>query len=234
MYRVFIGVDDCEMLAYHVLCDSIQRHASEPIAITPIRLSNLRAHYFREHDSRQSNEFSFSRFLVPFLCNFEGYALFMDCDMLLRTDICKLFKLISKEPQRFSVMCAQHDYTPKNTTKYLGNVQHSYPRKNWSSLMLFNNEDCRNLTPKAIATESAAWLHRMHWAERVAALPLEWNWLVGEYGYNPDAKILHWTIGGPWFRQFEDCDYSAEWYDAMLLALNVNERSDKIIEGMTA
>jgi hypothetical protein len=231
MYRVFVGVDDCEMISYHVLADSIMRHASEPVAVIPIKLSNLAGLYLREHDSRQSNEFSFSRFLVPFLCNYYGTALFMDCDMLVRTDICELFKQASSRQGAWSVMCAKHDYTPKNTVKYLGNTQHSYPRKNWSSLMLFDCERCLELTPGAIKEQSAAWLHRMKWASSgIAELELEWNWLVGEYDYNPAAKILHWTVGGPWFEQYENCDYSDEWYVAMRRALNVRDRSKRIAE----
>jgi len=227
MLRVFIGCDDVEMLAYHVLADSIMRHASQPVSITPIRLSNLKDCYHRVQDPRQSNEFSFSRFLVPHLCNYEGFAVFMDCDMLVRCDINELYFLCNDE---YDVRCVQHEYEPPNEIKYLGKKQHSYPCKNWSSVMLFNCKECYRLTPEYIAKAEPAWLHRMNWAKSVGRLPIEWNWLVGEYDYNPDARLLHWTVGGPWFKEFEDTDYADEWYAAMRLACNIEQPSAKLLQ----
>lgn len=218
--KVFIGCDDVEMLAYHVLADSIMRNASVPVSITPVRLSNLEGIYNRKHDPRQSNEFSFSRFLVPYLSDYKGLALFMDCDMLVRCDIKELFDLYESGKD---LMCVQHDYRPKNNIKYLGNPQHAYPCKNWSSLMLFNCERCKRLTPEYVNSATPACLHRMYWAQELGSLELYWNWLVGEYRFEPDAKIIHWTVGGPWFQEYRDTDYATEWRQAMSLALNVKD-----------
>jgi lipopolysaccharide biosynthesis glycosyltransferase len=225
MLNIFIGCDDVEMIAYHVLADSIMRHASVPVSITPIRLSNMKNVYKRERDPKQSNEFSFSRFMVPWLCSYKGWALFLDCDMLVRCDIKELFDLLNPED---SVQCVMHDYISCVARKYLGNVQYAYPRKNWSSVMLFNCAKCKTLTPDYVNEASQEALHRMYWAESIGGLPMEWNWLVGEYDYNADAKILHWTIGGPWFKEYENCDYSEEWYDAARLACNVRDGSDRV------
>ena len=112
------------------------------------------------------------------------------------------------------MLVCHHDYVPKTERKFLNQVQTKYPRKNWSSLMLFNNERCTALTPAYINSASGLELHRFGWIDDrlIGALPLEWNWLVGEYPYNPDAKIAHFTRGGPYFDEYRDCDYAAEWF----------------------
>lgn len=207
--RIFIGRDHVEEVSYHVLCASIMRYATVPVSITPISMDHFREFFHRERDPKQSNEFSFSRFLVPYLCNYEGWAIFMDCDMLMRCDINDLWKM---RDDQYAVMCAQHDYTPKDQIKYLGNRQYAYPRKNWSSLMLMNCGKCRQLTPEYVEQASGLELHRMYWAdEMIGSLPLRYNWLVGEYLYSRAAKIVHYTVGGPWFPEYEDCDYADEW-----------------------
>jgi hypothetical protein len=222
--KVFIGHDHAEEVAYHVCAHSIFRRASVPVAISQLRTTQLhnRGVYWRERDPRQSNDFSFSRFLVPYLCDYQGYALFMDCDMLVRTDISELFDLVRKmemgEPR--PVYCVQHDYTPSTKTKFLGHVQYKYPRKNWSSVMMFNCAMATELTPKYVNEASAADLHRMAWADRSGlpgpgGLPVEWNHLVGEYEPNPHAKIAHFTIGTPCFHEYAGCEFSDEWFDEM-------------------
>ena len=218
MIRIFIGYDSAESVAYHTLCQSIIDHTSEPVSITPVKQSMLPM-YTRERDPKQSNEFSFTRFLTPHLAGYEGWALFMDCDMLFRADVAELWAL--RDPLK-SVQVCQHDYTPRNQTKYLGNVQYSYPRKNWSSVMLFNCQhfDCKRLTPKVVNEADPAFLHRFQWTQddSIGSLPLEWNWLVGEYDYNKDTKNVHWTVGGPYFHEYAGADYSDEWrqtYDRM-------------------
>ena len=226
MLNVFVGCDETETVAFHVLANSIRRHASVPVSITPIWLGNLNGIYRRPHDIRQSNGFSFSRFLVPYLCNYEGLAVFMDCDMLVR---CDLWELFNQFDPRHTVQCVQHDYVPKDSIKYLGNVQYSYPRKNWSSLMLFNNKRCELLTPEYVKEAPAADLHRMYWADSIGELDAEWNWLVGEYEHNPDAKVLHWTVGGPWFNEYERCDYAEDWYTELKLMLQAENKAQRLL-----
>lgn len=207
MLRIFVGYDKVESVAYHTLCQSIIEHSSGPVSIVPLKQSMLPM-YARPHDPRQSNEFSFTRFLVPHLCDYKGWAVFMDCDMMFRADP---YELLWYRDNDKSVMCVQHDYTPKNKTKFLGAVQYEYPRKNWSSVMLFNNAKCKALTPDCVNTAGPAYLHRMEWAEGVGAIPANWNHLVSEYKENPEAKIVHWTVGGPYFHEYANVEFSDEW-----------------------
>lgn len=208
---VYIGYDPHEIVAYHVLCQSILEQSSRPVRLTPINLSNLKGPFAREAVATQSTEFSFSRFLTPYLSGYEGWSLFMDCDMLVRADIAELFALAD---DRYAVMVAQHDYVPRDTVKFLDNVQTRYAKKNWSSVMLLNNARCRALTPQYVNEASGLQLHQFHWLEseaEIGSVPLEWNWLVGEYDNNPDARIAHFTRGGPYFPEYVDCDYGDEW-----------------------
>lgn len=216
MIRVFIGWDSKEQISYDVLAHSIWRHASEPVLITPVRLGQLRC-FTRDRNPLQSTEFSFSRFIVPYLCGYEGWSIFVDCDFLAREDIADLFKL---RDDTKAVQVVKHDYTPKGEQKFLGNVQTKYEKKNWSSLMLFNNARCTALTPDYVNTATGLELHQFKWldGDEVGELPREWNHLVGEYGYDPKAKFVHFTLGGPWFREYATCDYADEWiYEHRLL-----------------
>ena len=214
MLRVFIGYDEVESVAYHVLAHSIMRHASEPVGVYPIALNNLKKWYWRKRDPKQSNDFSFSRFLVPFLSGFNGLSLFMDCDMLVRGDITGIVPPSEDFLLRDSIACVKHDYTPKDDIKYLGNRQHKYEKKNWSSVMLFNNKNCGALSPEYVNEASGLQLHQFKWTteNKIYPLGLEWNWLVGEYDHLNDAKIVHYTVGGPWFDEYSDCDYAEEWF----------------------
>jgi len=196
------------MIAYHVCVQSILNHATVPVSFTPIALSNL-PEYTRERDERQSNDFSFSRFMVPHLCGYEGQALFIDCDIILRTDIKELFDQIGDD----SVMVVQHDYTPRSKTKYLGAVQYQYPRKNWSSVMLFNCDKCLDLTPEFVNTATPAQLHRLDWATSIGELCSTWNHLVGEFEPNMDAKLVHFTCGTPCFDGYGDQEHAYEWFE---------------------
>lgn len=226
--NVFIGYDDRETVAFHVLSHSIQRHASGPVSITPLVQSQLREKglYTREVGKTESTQFSLTRFLVPALCNFGDYAIFMDCDMLMRGDVYDLIKIAKADDLR-SVWCVKHDYVPKTKLKFLHQAQTMYPRKNWSSVMVFRNKFCERLTPQYVNTASGIDLHRMAWAgvdQNIGELPLEWNHLCGEYAPNPDAKLYHYTIGGPWFRDYQFCDHSKEWFaelDLMHPSLNM-------------
>ncbi len=212
---VYIGYDRQEILAYHVLCQSITDRSSRPVRFTPINLASLKADFDRPVVAEQSTEFSFSRFLTPWLSGYQGWSLFMDCDMVARADIAELFALADDQ---YAVMVCQHDYVPKDQVKFLNHAQSRYAKKNWSSVMLLNNARCRALTPEYVATASGADLHQFRWLEseaEIGALPLEWNWLVGEYDYSPDAKIAHYTRGGPYFEGYHECDYADEWREAL-------------------
>jgi hypothetical protein len=215
-----IGFDQVESTAWHTLVHSILSRSSKPIAVIPIKQSTLRGIYTRERDPKQSNEFSFTRFLLPYLCQFQGWSVFMDCDMLVRTDIDELFQLAD---DRYAVQVVKHDYSPANQIKYLGTVQYTYPKKNWSSVMLFNNERCRMLTPDYVNQAPGLDLHQFKWLQDdglIGDLPLSWNWLVGEYpaGYQGieanQVKNAHFTVGGPYFVEYAraNIDFAAEWF----------------------
>ena len=135
MIRVFIGFDEVETVAFHVLSHSIHTRASRPVSIMPIITNQLKSFYEREWDEKQTNAFSFTRFLVPYLCDYEGYAIWMDCDMLCLDDIASLWQLASKN---YAVKVVRHTHKPEEKEKYLGRKQSKYRRKNWSSVMLFN------------------------------------------------------------------------------------------------
>ena len=121
----------------------------------------------------------------------------------------------------------KHDYTPKTQVKYLGAIQYPYPRKNWSSVMLFNCPRCRKLTPKYVNSAHPMDLHRFNWTkdELIGELSTDWNHLVGEYKENPDAKIVHWTLGGPYFNETRDTEFSDEWFAMRDKMLNCNQLS---------
>ncbi len=225
---IFIGYDPRERAATNVLIDSLYQHSSQPLAITPIVTPQLQGVFNRERDPRQSTAFSFTRFLVPWMTGYRGWAIFMDCDMLCRGDIAELWAL---RDDRYAVQCVQHEHKPSETVKFLGEPQTPYPKKNWSSLMLLNCSRCTALTPDYVNTASGLELHRFHWLagdHEIGALPDRWNHLV-DVQEAPVAEaeegptLLHWTLGGPWFREQFGMGgvLAAEWYrareDAMAL-----------------
>ncbi len=221
MIPVFIGYDGRETAAYNVLAHSINARASQPVTIAPLMLSQLNGIFQRERHPLQSTDFSFSRFLTPYLADYTGWSVFMDCDMLMRDDITKLWAL---RDERYAVMVVQHDHVPKEERKFLNEPQTKYAKKNWSSVMLFNHARCRALTPEYVNTASGLELHQFKWLgddQLIGALPGRWNHLVG---YNPpraDAALVHYTLGGPYFDAYRDCEYAKEWFterDAMLHA----------------
>lgn len=206
--RVFIGYDSREPIALEVCAHSISRRASGPVSFTPLNLTHLKGLYMRPPNG--TTEFSLTRFLVPYLSGYDGVSIFMDCDMVCLADI---YEVIAQDEITRAVSVCQHDYTPKDVMKATG-VQTSYPRKNWSSFMVFRNAACRVLTPQYVNEASPADLHRFVWAEPegVGSLDLGWNWLVGEYAPNPHAKILHYTLGTPCFRAYKHGDHAADWW----------------------
>jgi lipopolysaccharide biosynthesis glycosyltransferase len=214
MIRWFIGYDPVESGAYFTLAHSLQRHSSMPISITPIDLRNLKGILTRERHPLQSNEFSFSRFLVPWMMGFEGWAIFSDCDMLCLDDPAKLW---ARRDDRYALMCVHHEHEPKEEVKYLGNVQTKYRRKNWSSVMLINcgHPDMKVLTPDYVNEADGLALHQFGFLEnnsRIGYLPKEWNHLVGYDEPNHQAKLVHFTEGGPYFEQYRNCEFHQNWW----------------------
>ena len=212
MLQVYIGFDPREEIAFHVLEHSIMERSSAPVSIAPLDKRKLLQIYKRPRGPTESTEFALTRFLVPLLSEFRGWSLFMDCDMLCRADIAQLFAHAERQKDQAVLVC-KHDYVPKSARKFLNQVQTAYARKNGSSLMLFNNERCRALSADYVNGATGLELHRFAWVDDalIGSLPLEWNWLVDEYDYRPDAKIVHFTRGGPWFPEFKGVDYSDEW-----------------------
>jgi hypothetical protein len=211
MIRVSIGYDAREAVAFSVLAHSIHARASAPVSIAPLMLSQLCGVLTRERHSLQSTDFSFSRFLTPYLSGYCGWSIFMDCDMLMLEDVAKLWAL---RDDRYALMVVKHDHVPRETVKFLGEPQSRYEMKNWSSVMLFNNASCKALTPEYVNTASGLDLHQFKWLasnDLIGALPDRWNHLVG---YNPprrDAALVHYTVGGPYFEEYKDCEYAEEW-----------------------
>jgi hypothetical protein len=219
--KIFVGFDSREPAAFAVCAHSIVTRAGVPVSITPLTQPALRSAglYSRERNPLETTEFSFSRFLVPALCGFSGFAVFMDCDFLVQADITELFAYPLAWPDKAVFVC-QHDYTPKDSQKFFGQTQTAYPRKNWSSLIVFRNERCTALTLEFVNTASGLELHRFLWAgDAIGDLPLDWNHLVTEYPPNPSARALHWTNGGPWVSEYRQTDHADLWLaerDAML------------------
>ena len=222
--KVFIGWDSREDIAYQVAKQSIEMHSTIPVDIQPLKQKELRRDgwYTREVDKLASTEFTFTRFLLPELCNFEGWALFIDCDFVFKNDIKELFDQID---DNYALMCAQHDYTPKEgSIKMDGQVQQQYPRKNWSSMMLINcGHPSNHVVTKSFVNNEAltgAYLHRFSWLkdEQIGEISHEWNWLVGWYTEPEDGtpKALHYTEGGPWFEEYKDCEYAKDWYQIQM------------------
>jgi lipopolysaccharide biosynthesis glycosyltransferase len=213
---IFIGYDPREAVAYHVCANSIIRHASRPVSIIPLAL-NLFTDYTETHTDG-SNHFIYSRFLVPHLMEFSGHAIFMDGDMIVRNDITQLW---DQRNQSKAVSVVKHEYQTRLTEKYLGSKNENYPRKNWSSVILWNcgHSDNQRLTPEFVQQSTGAELHRFSWINdtEIGTLEKEWNWLPDEYGVNTDAKILHYTLGAPCFHDFATTAMADEWHRERIL-----------------
>lgn len=219
MIRVFVGYDSREAAAFSVLSHSIHVRASQPVSVAPVMLSQLKDVHTRERNALQSTDFSFSRFLTPWLCDYSGWAIFTDCDMLVLDDIAKLWGL---RDERYAVQVVKHHHVPKEDVKFLGEKQSKYEKKNWSSVMLMNCQRCTALTPEYVNTASGLELHQFKWLatdDLIGALPAKWNHLVGYDAPRSDASLVHFTTGGPYFPEYRDCEYAREWFaekEAML------------------
>jgi len=225
--RVFVGYDSREAVAFSVLAHSIHARASQPVSVTPLRLSELKGIYTRPRNELQSTDFSFSRFLTPWLCDYQGWAIFMDCDMIALDDIASLWRLAD---ERFAVQVVNHHHVPKERTKFLGATQTRYEKKNWSSVMLMNCARCRALTPDYVNGATGLELHQFKWLgsdDLIGELPARWNHLVGYDAPRPDAAIVHFTIGGPYFAEYRDCEYASEWRRELddMLAVQSREKA---------
>ncbi len=219
MINVYIGYDDREAVAFNVLAHSIHARASQPVSTAPVMLSQLKSVFHRERHPLQSTDFSFSRFLTPYLSNYAGWSIFMDCDMLMLDDIARLWAM---RDEQCAVMVVKHMHVPKEERKFLNEPQTRYEKKNWSSVMLFNNARCRALTPEFVNTASGLELHQFKWLgddNLIGALPPQWNHLVGYDAPRTDAALVHYTLGGPYFNEYRQCEYSQQWFagrDSML------------------
>ena len=221
MLKIFIGYDNREKIAFHVLSQSIIENSSIPVTITPIKLENLRKFYRRKKGKKDSTEFSISRFLTPYLSNYEGYSLFLDCDFIVRGDIAELFKIIKKSPSK-TIWCVKHRHIPSETKKFLGEKQLQYGRKNWSSFVIYNNKKCKRLTPKFIAKANGLYLHQFRWLNDsdIASLPKEWNILCGYQKIPINFKALHFTKGGPYFKEYSKGPGAKHWFSFKKKLLN--------------
>lgn len=233
MFNVVVGYDGkVEPIAYHVMCQSIIENSSIPVAFTPLALNTL-ANYEEKHVDG-SNAFIYSRFLVPHLMNYRGYALFVDGDMICKADVAELLKLAESDPEK-AVWVVKHNYKTKHPVKYLGAKNDDYPRKNWSSVVLWNCNHWLNkkLTPQVVMESTGSYLHRFSWLEDrfIGELPVEWNWLETEYVYNKDAKLIHHTLGTPCFKDYQYSPYSQEWwatYQRMIYPLTGNNKESEL------
>lgn len=216
--NLFVGFDQREAIAYHVFCQSVIQHSSLPIQITPLAPNSI--NFYHESHEDGSNVFTYSRFLTPYLMNFSGWAIFADGDMVCKEDLANLWKL--RDSQK-AVQVIKHDYKTKSPIKYLGNKNENYPRKNWSSLILWNCSHPKHkiLTPSFIKDTNGAYLHRFSWLDdtEIGEINPEWNWLATEYDDNPNAKIIHYTLGTPCFKEYRFTSMSNDWHQTLRKAL---------------
>lgn len=228
--RIFCGFDQREAIAFHVFAQSIIERASIPVEFHPLARQMLDG-----FDGQQdgSNAFVYSRYLVPHLCNFTGWALFADGDMCMDADIAELWEQKNEGVHNIAVKVVKHDYQTRYKRKYVGTKMEAdnvdYVRKNWSSVMLWNcaHHANRILTPEFVATAGAEQLHRFKWLqdEQIGELPSWWNYLVRESPPNP-AKLYHHTLGIPGIRHYADDYGSWKWHAALMRMLSCPSRSD--------
>lgn len=185
MLKVFVGYEPRQPLAYNVLQHSIQRHSSQPVAVIPLRLDHMPV------KRRGLTEFTYSRFLVPYLSGYTHQSVFMDADIVVRADITELFDCID-------LTCSVQ-------------VQKNQAQFEWASVMLFNNHKCLALTPQYVGDEGNS-LFDLSWAQKVGELPEEWNHCVG-YAEPKEAKLYHYTQGLPCWYESRGLPEDAHWID---------------------
>lgn len=212
---VFVGYDKAEPVAYHVCCESLISNSSKPLNIHPLYLPQLEMSLPKSKEGYPpSNGFIYSRFLVPELMSYTGKALFIDGDMVIEGDVAELFDM---DMANLAVRVVKHDYTPSRNIKYLGSKNEPYPRKNWSSVILWN---CgyypnRQITRELLGKAHGSFLHRFQWLDdhEIGELPKEWNVLCDEPNQAKNPKLVHYTNGTPCFDEFKNCEYSALWHE---------------------
>ena len=209
---IVVGFDQREAIAYHTFCQSILEKSTIPVQFIPLAMNSL--YFYNENHNDGSNNFIYSRFLTPYLCDFKGFAVYADGDMILNTDISELAALFDPS---VAVQLVKHDYNTKRPIKYFGNVNKNYPRKNWSSLVIFNCEHPANkvLTPQFIQAHDGAYLHRFNWLQdnEIGELDIKWNYLAIEYEPCSDAKLIHYTLGTPCLKDFKHTEMSDVWWE---------------------
>jgi lipopolysaccharide biosynthesis glycosyltransferase len=210
--KIFVGFDQKEAIAYHTFSQSLIQRSSIPLSITPLADNTL--NMYNETHQDGTNKFTYSRFLIPYLMNFKGFAIFADGDMVCQSDIKKLYDLYDKD---YAVQVVKHNYKTKYKDKYLGQKNENYPRKNWSSLIIWNCSHPKNkiLTPKLISEKNGSFLHRFSWLDDndIGELDKSWNWLAMEYPEKNDVDIIHYTLGTPCFKDYETTSLSSHWHE---------------------
>ena len=221
--KIVVGFDQREAIAYHTFSQSVLEKSSLPVLFLPLSINTLKG--YKETHNDKSNDFVYSRFLTPYLHNFEGWAIFADGDLVCQSDIKELWDL---RDETKALQVVMHDYKTKFNQKYLGNTNENYPRKNWSSLILWNccHPKHKVLTPDFISNQTGKYLHRFSWLddEDIGELPIDWNWLAIEYPNNPKAKIIHYTLGTPCFKDYRNTEMAVTWHEVQQ---KVNEGIDK-------
>ena len=225
---VWIGWDPGEMEACTVALWSIVatsrslKWVSRRLALAELCAKGL---YWRQTDRRggrlwdmisdapMSTEHAISRFFVPYLSDFTGWALFVDGDVLFRADVADLFALA--DPQ-YAVQVVQHPPLLKEGVKKDGAAQLAYPRKNWSSVMLFNcgHPANRALTLDTLNTWPGRDLHAFRWLgnDQIGALPARWNHLVNVNPPCADPALVHFTEGVPLLPDHARDPFADEWF----------------------
>ena len=214
--NIYIGYDSKEDIAYRVCKYSILKRSKANIKVTSLKLYELVTNklYFRAIDPLASTEFTYSRFLVPVLNNYKGWAIFCDCDFIFFEDVSKILENLDNSK---AVYCVQHDYTPKEKHKMDGQKQTIYPRKNWSSFILFNcsHPSNKKLSIDLVNSETGSFLHQFKWLKdsEIGSLDERWNWLEGWTSNHNSKKpfAVHYTRGGPWFDEWQDVEFANEW-----------------------
>lgn len=213
-FNVFVGYDEKQNIAFEVCKKSILAHSSVDVEINKINCNTVSG-YQRVLDPLASTPFTYARFYVPLINNYKGCSIFCDGDFLFLDDIKKLIQLYDPS---YAVQVVKHDYQPTKSIKMNNKIQTMYPRKNWSSLILWNNSHPKHkqLTLELLNSSTGSFLHQFKWLEddEVGNISYEWNWLVGWYEemITLQPRALHFTEGGPWLKSVEN-KYDDIWVD---------------------